>query len=151
MSARGRRSHPNLRRTVAPLPGRARGGAKVVARRTRDEPLLAPLTQTEMDAGLMTDREASPARSPRFFSEVRQLEELERILNVKSRRFRLQFFAVAGDHGPAIVAEADIEAADAADAIRAAADAPLPPRAIGVRVLDREGCEIFEQLKADRR
>ncbi len=98
----------------------------------------------------MTDREASPARSPGLFSEVRQLEELERILNAKPRPFRLQFFAVAGDHGPTVVAESDIRASDASDAIRAAAEAPLPPRAIGVRVLDREGREIFEQLKADR-
>jgi hypothetical protein len=79
------------------------------------------------------------------------LEELERILGLKSGQFRLQFFAVGGDHGPGIVAEVDIEAADASDAIRAAADTPLPSRAIGVRVLDREGREIFEQLKADRR
>jgi hypothetical protein len=104
-----------------------------------------------LDADLMTDSEASPARLPGLFSEVRQLEEVERILHVRPRQFRLQFFAVAGDHGPAIVAEADIQASDASDAIRAAADAPLPPRAIGVRVLDREGREIFEQLRADRR
>jgi hypothetical protein len=79
------------------------------------------------------------------------LEELERILDAKPQRFRLQFFAVAGDLGPTIVAETDIRAADASDAIRVAAEAPWPPRAIGVRVLDREGREIFEQLKADRR
>jgi hypothetical protein len=104
-----------------------------------------------MDAGRMSDRDASPARSPGFFSEVMQLEELERVLHVKPRHFRLQFFAVAGDHGPTVVAESDIRAADASDAIRAAADAVWPPRAIGLRVLDREGYEIFEQLKADRR
>jgi hypothetical protein len=104
-----------------------------------------------MDAGLMTDRDASPQRSPGLFSEVRQLEELERVLPVRPRQFRLQFFGVAGDHGPTIVAESDIRAADASDAIRAAADAVWPARAIGVRILDREGYEIFEQLKADRR
>ena len=104
-----------------------------------------------MDAGRMTDSDVSPARSPGFFSEVMQLEELERVLHVKPRHFRLQFFAVAGDHGPTVVAESEIRAADASDAIRAATDAVWPPRAIGVRVLDREGYEIFEQLKADRR
>jgi len=151
MSARGRRFHPNLRRYVAPLPGRARGGPKIIARRTGDEPRVEPSTEMAMDAGLMTDREASPTRSPGLFSEVKLLEELERILHVKPRQFRLQFFAVAGDHGPTVVAESDVRAADASDAIRAAADEVWPPRAIGVRVLDCEGCEIFEQLKADRR
>ena len=79
------------------------------------------------------------------------MDELERILAARPRRFRLQFFAVAGDRGPSIVLETDIEAADASDAVRAAADADWPPGAIGLRVLDLEGREIFERLRADRR
>ena len=43
----------------------------------------------------------------------------------------LQFFAVADDRGPSIVAETEIQAADASAAIPAAADADWPPRAIG--------------------
>jgi hypothetical protein len=79
------------------------------------------------------------------------LDELERILNAKPQQFRLQFFATAGDLGPTIVAETVIPALDASSAIRAAADEPWPARAIGLRILDLEGREIFEQLKADRR
>jgi hypothetical protein len=79
------------------------------------------------------------------------LEELERFLAAGPRRFRLQFFAVADDRGPAIVDETELEAADASGAIRAAADAHWPPRAIGLRILDREGHEVFERLRADRR
>jgi hypothetical protein len=104
-----------------------------------------------VDADLTTDREATPARSPEPFSEVGQLDELERILNAKSQQFRLQFFAVAGDHGPTIVAETVIPAPDASSAIRAAADTPWPAQAIGLRILDPEGREIFERLRADRR
>ena len=124
--------------------------AKIIARRTGAEPGVEPSLRRAIDADLMSDRH-SPARLLEPFFEVRPLEELERILDAKLQRFRLQFFAVAGDLGPTIVAETDIRAADASDAIRTAAEAPWPPRAIGLRVLDREGREIFEQLKADRR
>jgi hypothetical protein len=89
--------------------------------------------------------------SPKPFSEIDPLDELERILAARPQRFRLQFFAVADDRGPSIVAETEIQAADASAAIRAAADADWPPRAIGLRILDHEGREIFERLRADRR
>jgi len=89
--------------------------------------------------------------SPKPFSEIDPLDELERILAARPRRFRLQFFAVADDRGPSIVAETEIQAAAASAAIRAAADADWPPRAIGLRILDHEGREIFERLRADRR
>jgi hypothetical protein len=79
------------------------------------------------------------------------LEELERFLAAGPHRFRLQFFAVADDRGPAIVDETELEAANASAAIRAAANADWPPRAIGLRILDREGHEVFERLRADRR
>jgi hypothetical protein len=85
------------------------------------------------------------------FSEVDPLEELERILASGTRPFRLQFFAVAGERGATIVAESEIPAADASDAIRVAVEADWPARAIGLRVIDREGREIFERLRADRR
>ena len=123
MSNRGRRSYSHLRRPMAQL-GTGRAEAGVTSRRDG---------------------------SPKPLSEIDPLDELERILAARPRRFRLQFFAVADDRGPSIVAETEIEAADASAAIRAAADADWPPRAIGLRILDHEGREIFERLRADRR
>jgi hypothetical protein len=124
MSSRGRRSYSRLRRPMAPL-----GAGRVAG------------------AGLASGRHGSP--DP--FSEIDPLEELDRILGARRQRFRLQFFAVTDGRGPAIVLETEIEAADASAAIRAAADADWPPRAIGLRILDLEGREIFERLRADRR
>jgi hypothetical protein len=89
--------------------------------------------------------------SPDLFSEIDPLDELDRILGARPQQFRLQFFAVAGHRDPAIVHETELEAADASAAIRAAVEADWPPRAIGLRILDGEGREIFERLKADRR
>jgi hypothetical protein len=125
--------------------------ARIIALRTGAAPGAEPPLRRAMDANLTSDRETSPARLPEPFSGIRQLDELERILNAKPQQFRLQFFAVAGDHGPTIVAETVIPASDSSSAIRAAADEPWPAQAIGLRILDPEGREIFEQLKADRR
>jgi hypothetical protein len=125
--------------------------ATIIARRTGAEPGAEPLFRRATDADLPPDRETSPRRLPEPFSGVTLLDELERILNARPQEFRLQFFAAAGDHGPTIVAETVIPAPDASSAIRAAADEPWPAQAIGLRILDPEGREIFEQLKADRR
>ena len=86
----------------------------------------------------------------RFF-EVDPLDELERVLAVRPQRFRLQFFGLGADHGPAVLAETEIQASDASGAIREAVTVNWPPRAVGLRLLDLEGREIFERLKADLR
>lgn len=108
---------------------------------------MARLGTARAEAGGTSGRDGSP----KPFSEIDPLDELERILAARPQRFRLQFFAVADDRGPSIVAETEIQAADASAAIRAAADADWPPRAIGLRILDHEGRQIFERLRADRR
>jgi hypothetical protein len=109
---------------------------------------MAPLGTARVRAARLASKRDG---SPDLFSEVDPLDELDRILAARPQRFRLQFFAVAADRGPAIVAETEIQAADASDAIRAAVEANWPARAIGLRVLDLEGREIFERLRADRR
>jgi hypothetical protein len=67
------------------------------------------------------------------------------------QQFRLQFYGVATDRGPAILLETPIQAGDASAAIHAAAQAAWPANAIGLRIVDREGREVFDRLKADRR
>jgi hypothetical protein len=79
------------------------------------------------------------------------LDELERVLAVRPQRFRLQFFGLGADHGPAVLTETEIQAADASSAIREAVEARWPFRAVGLRLFDLEGREIFERLKADLR
>lgn len=125
--------------------------ANLIARKAR-EPRADELS-------IRAERDASAARRGRElgvrpavgFFEVDPLDELERILGVRLQRFRLQFFGVGADHGPAVLTEAEIQAADASDAIREAVTANWPPRAVGLRLLDLEGREIFERLKPDLR
>ena len=53
---------------------------------------------------------------------------------------------------PAILKEVEIQASDASAAIVAAATITLPPRTIGLRILDREGREVLVDRRptADR-
>ena len=83
--------------------------------------------------------------------EADESEQLADLLGAKPQQFRLQFFGVAGALSPAIITESEIWAAEASDVIREAVSMAWPARAIGLRVLDREGREVFERLKADHR
>jgi hypothetical protein len=124
--------------------------ASLIARRTGERRGDERSTRTE-DADLAGHRETLGVRPPFRFFEVDPLDELERILAVKPQCFRLRFFGVGPDLGPAVLTETEIQAPDASSAIRAAAEATWPPRAVCLRLLDLEGREIFERLKADLR
>ena len=125
--------------------------ARLIAQRTGEPREARPPSRQECGVDLAGPRENLSAPRPFRFFEVDPLEELERVLAVKPQRFRLQFFGVGPDLGPAVLAEVEIQATDASAAIHAAAEAPWPPRTVGLRVLDQEGREIFERLKADLR
>ena len=56
------------------------------------------------------------------------MDELERILAARPQRFRLQFFGVGADLGPAVLTETEIQATDASGAIREAVASELAAR-----------------------
>jgi hypothetical protein len=125
--------------------------SNLIARRAGEPRGGESSTRTELDAKVACRGEALGTRPPVRFFEVDPLDELERVLAARPQRFRLQFFGVGADHGPAVLTETEIQAADASGAIREAIAANWPPRAVGLRLLDLEGREIFERLKADLR
>ncbi len=125
--------------------------ANLITRRTSEPRGDELSTRTERDAHVARRaRELGVRPAVRFF-EVDPLDELERILAVRPQCFRLQFFGVGADHGPAVLTETEIQAADSSAAIREAGLTNWPPRAVGLRLFDLEGREIFERLKADLR
>ena len=65
--------------------------------------------------------------------------------------FRIQFVCGSKGRGFANLSEKQIKATDASAAIVAAAKAKWPPRTIGLRILDREGREVFAREKANRK
>jgi hypothetical protein len=123
--------------------------ASLIARRMDERRGAESSARAELGAGLASGGEHSPAPWPIRFFEADPLDELERVLAVRPQCFRLQFFGAGPDLGPLVLGETEIEASDASSAIRAAAQATWPTRAVGLRVLDLEGREIFERLKAD--
>jgi hypothetical protein len=125
--------------------------ANLIARKASEPRADESSTRTERDASAARRGLELGVRPAVRFFEVDPLDELERVLAVRFQRFRLQFFGVGADHGPAILTETEIQAADASSAIREAVEARWPPRAVGLRLLDLEGREIFERLKADLR
>jgi hypothetical protein len=72
------------------------------------------------------------------------------IVSEQPRTFRIQFVCGADDRGPTNLREEQVEVADAPAAIIAAANIKWPPQTIGVRILDREGHEVFARQKARR-
>jgi hypothetical protein len=66
------------------------------------------------------------------------------------RTFRIQFVCGTTDQDLTNLTEKQIEVADAPAAIIAAATIKWPPQTIGVRILDREGHEVFARERARR-
>jgi hypothetical protein len=125
--------------------------ANLIARKMSEPRADESSTRAERDADVARRGRKLGLRPAVGFFEVDPLDELERVLAVRLQCFRLQFFGVGADLGPAVLTETEIQAADASAAIREAAAANWPPRAVGLRLLDLEGREIFERLKADLR
>jgi hypothetical protein len=146
-------SEARQRQRQATAPGAASHWAQVanlVARRMDGR--RGDETSTGTEDAKIADRSRERGIRPAVgFFEVDPLDELERVLAARSQRFRLQFFCVAVDLGPTVLSETEIQAADASEAIREAVATSWPPRAVGLRLLDLEGREIFERLKADLR
>ena len=94
-----------------------------------------------------TPRRTRPEAAPPTVPEPHPPTE---IVSGPSRTFRIQFVCGTADEGPTNLTEKQIEVADAPAAIIAAANLKWPPQTIGVRILDREGHEVFARQKAKR-
>ena len=110
--------------------------ALAVAHKTGERIGLDTSTRLAMNAVFAPDREHTGARKPQPFS---QADELKGTLALKP--FRLQFISLAPDRGPSIVTEVEVQASDASGAIVTAAKIAMPPRTIGLHILDSDGRE----------
>jgi hypothetical protein len=87
---------------------------------------------------------------PAISEPLPELDSPSRIVSVPPRIFRIQFVCGTLDRGPTNLTEKQIHVADTPAAIIAAANIKWPPQTIGVRILDREGHEVFARQKARR-
>ena len=116
-----------------------------VAHKTGERIGLDTSTRMAMNAVFAPDREHGGDRQPQPFS---QADEQKGTLALEP--FQLQFISSAPDRGPSTVTELEIQASDASGAIVAAAKIAMPPRTIGLRILDCDGHEVFSRWRVDR-
>jgi hypothetical protein len=119
--------------------------ALAVAHKTGKRVGLDTSTRMAMNAIFAADREPAEAHEPQRFSVTRR----QGALALNLRPFQIQVIS-APDRGPSIVKEVEIKASDVSAAIVAAATIALPPRTIGLRILNGEGREVFSRRRADR-
>jgi hypothetical protein len=112
---------------------------------------VEPLTRIAMNALFVPDRKPAAARLPRAFSKPRPLDQRNRILSPRPQLFRIQFVGATPDRETTILKEVQIRVADTSAAIVAAANTQWPPGTIGLRILDREGREVFARQKEKQR
>jgi hypothetical protein len=125
--------------------------ALAVARQIRERKDVDPLIRLAMNAVLVPDRDKAAVRKPRSLSELRRADELARVVAAETHTFRIQYVGAAPDRGLTTLKEVEVQVADVSAAIIAAASLEWPRRTIGLRILDREGREVFGRQKADRR
>ena len=117
--------------------------ASAVARKSGKQVGLDTATRMAMDAdfSLERDRAEPPHRPP---EESDPLDELMRIVSENpSAHYRLHFLGARTDLGPSILKEVALRASDPSGAVREATRLRWPPRAIGFRLIDGDGREVF--------
>jgi hypothetical protein len=128
--------------------------ARTIARKTGSRVGLNLSTQLEMNTFFVLDREPGVARKARPRPEPEPEPESERQAKPAGvptpQPFRIQFMGAGTDARPSILREDEIRASDVSAAIIAAAIAAWPPKTIALRILDREGHEVFGRQKAGR-
>jgi hypothetical protein len=123
--------------------------ARAVARKTGSRVGLNLSTQLEMNTFFVLDREPGPTRETRPRPEPERQPKPASVPTPQS--FRIQFMGAGAESGPSILREDEIRASDVSAAIIAAAIAAWPPKTIALRILDRDGHEVFGRQKAGGR
>jgi hypothetical protein len=122
--------------------------AKAIARKTGSRVGLNLSTQLAMNTFFVLDREPGVAHKARSRPES-ELESQPKAPGVPTPQpFRIQFMGAGADSTPSVLREDKIRASDVSAAIIAAAIAAWPPHTIALRILDREGHEVFGRQKA---
>ena len=117
--------------------------ALAVARKTGKRVGLDTASRMALDADFSPEQNRTePPHQP--LEETDPLDELMRIISdAPTTQYRLQFLGPGTDRGPSILKEVKLRASDPSGAVREAARLRWPPSAIGFRLIDGEGREVF--------
>jgi len=122
--------------------------ARAIARKTGTRVGLNLSTQLAMNTFFVLDREPGVAHKPRPRPEPESERQPKGAGVPTPQRFRIQFMGAGTDSTPSVLREDEIRASDVSAAIIAAAIAAWPAHTIALRILDREGHEVFGRQKA---
>ena len=125
--------------------------AKAIARKTGSRVGLNLSTQLAMNTFFVLDREPDAPRKPRPRPEPAPEPDRLKAGVPTPQLFRIQFMGAGADSRPSLLREDEIRASDVSAAIIAAAIAAWPPNTVALRILDREGHEVFGRQKAAAR
>jgi hypothetical protein len=127
--------------------------ARAIARKTGARVGLNLSTQLEMNTFFLLDREPDAPRKARPRPEPEgEPERRPTTMGIPTPQpFRIQFMGAGSDSRPSILREDEIRASDVSAAIIAAAIAAWPPHTTALRILDREGHEVFGRQKTPGR
>jgi hypothetical protein len=125
--------------------------ALVLARLISKRLNMHPSIRLAMNAVLIPDREKGASRKARSLLGLKPEDKPSPVLAVWTHPFQIQFVGAAPGRGQAILREFEIQAADASTAIVAATNLMWPPRTQGLRILDREGHEVFSRRRTVER
>ena len=118
--------------------------ALAIARKTGRRVGLDTATRMAMDADFSV-RDDGIAPKDESFEEIDPLDELVRIVSETPSRppYRIQFVGGETERGASVLKEIGLRASDPSEAVREASRLRWPPRAIGFRLIDRDGQEVF--------
>ena len=117
--------------------------ALAVARKTGKRVGLDTATRMAMDADFSLEQDRTePPHQPPEETDPSGRAHADRLRGPEPP-YRLQFLGAGTDRGPSILKEVDLRASDPSGAVREAARLRWPPRAIGFRLIDGDGREVF--------
>jgi hypothetical protein len=119
-----------------------------IARKTGKRIGFDTSSRMAMNVVFAPDRPAR-VRVPRSLPQIEPVEELERILSAPLQPFRIQFIGAGQSGTTVLLKEVEIEASGVSAAIVAAANEAWPIKTTRLRILDREGREVFDRQRAD--
>ena len=115
-----------------------------IARKTGKSVGLDMATRMAMDADFsIRDEESTPINEP--LEDTDPLDDLMRIVSETPARppYRIQFVGDGAERGISFLKGVGLRASDRSEAVREASRLSWPPRAIGFRLIDREGQKVF--------
>ncbi len=126
--------------------------ASAIAQKTSKRVGLDDATMMAADANLAASFEPFVSTPSATVPEIDPLDELARLTSEGAPpNFRIQFLAVAPIRRPTVLEEVEVWTSDVSTAVREAALIPWPPRAVGFRLVDRDGREVLRGNGDNRR